>query len=259
MSRRAELLDEAILALRDETSGASDSASATRRKILLATTRRRKRRSFAVRLALPLAAVLAVSSAWAAANGGIARLGSMWSALVAPTHERSPPTATLPLPPPLAPPPGASPDPGIDAVGAPSAPTLPSPLTLPSATTAIRPDAPRRAASAPRAEIAPSQRVDREETLYHAAHDAHFVSRDPSRALAAWDAYLAEHPRGRFAPEARYNRALTLVRLGRRDDAREALRPFAGGAFGGYRQREATELLDAMGAPRPKPSARSPE
>src|SRR5690606_9995452 len=65
--------------------------------------------------------------------------------------------------------------------------------------------------------------VDPEEARYRAAHETHFVARDWSRALRAWDDYLAAYPKGRFAPEARYNRALALVRLGRRDEAREAL------------------------------------
>jgi hypothetical protein len=69
-------------------------------------------------------------------------------------------------------------------------------------------------------------------------------SRESSaRALAAWDEYLAAHPRGTFAPEARYNRALCLVRLGKLAAAVEALRPFAAGARAGYRRHEACLLL----------------
>jgi outer membrane protein assembly factor BamD (BamD/ComL family) len=84
--------------------------------------------------------------------------------------------------------------------------------------------------------------------LYAVAHHAHFAQRDPAAALRAWDRYLAVHPRGRFAPEARYNRALMLIRLGRVPEAREALTPFAEGQLGGYRQREARELLGALDA-----------
>jgi len=36
------------------------------------------------------------------------------------------------------------------------------------------------------------------------------------------------------------------LRLGRTDEAKAALRPFADGTFGGYRQREAAQLLEAM-------------
>jgi len=58
-------------------------------------------------------------------------------------------------------------------------------------------------------------------------------------ALAAWDAYLAAEPQGRFAIEARYNRALVLARLGRYRDAHAALVPFARG-----------EIASATGRPR---------
>jgi hypothetical protein len=82
--------------------------------------------------------------------------------------------------------------------------------------------------------------------LYAQAHRAHFVDRDPAAALRAWDVYLAAAPDGPLAPEARYNRALALVRLGRRAEAREALAPFAAGAYGGYRAAEARALIDAL-------------
>jgi len=80
--------------------------------------------------------------------------------------------------------------------------------------------------------------------LYAAAHRAHFIEHDPATALRAWDAYLLAAPTGPLAPEARYNRALTLVRLGRAADARRALAPFVDGT---YRAHEARELLDALG------------
>ncbi|HEY7374223.1 MAG TPA: hypothetical protein VIF57_18820 [Polyangia bacterium] len=82
-----------------------------------------------------------------------------------------------------------------------------------------------------------------EALAYERAHRAHFFESAPERALAAWDAYLAAYPRGTFAPEARYNRALCLARLGRFAAAGEALRPFAVGRFAGYRRREACTLL----------------
>ena len=87
-----------------------------------------------------------------------------------------------------------------------------------------------------------------ERATYETAHALHFEARDASGALSAWDAYLARYPAGRFAPEAHYNRALTLVRLGRRDEALDALIPFENGAFGAYRQHEASELRAALGA-----------
>jgi hypothetical protein len=84
------------------------------------------------------------------------------------------------------------------------------------------------------------------DALYAAAHRAHFEERDPAHALAAWDAYLADAPQGHFAPEATYNRALCLIRLGRTSEATQALQPFADGAYGAYRSAEAKKLLDAL-------------
>ena len=66
-----------------------------------------------------------------------------------------------------------------------------------------------------------------EESAYEAAHRAHFAERDPTKALRGWDAYLAAYPDGRFSLEARYNRALTLVRLGRTDEARDLIAALA--------------------------------
>ena len=49
-------------------------------------------------------------------------------------------------------------------------------------------------------------------------------------------------------PEATYNRALTLVRLGRNKQAVAALKPIAAGRFGDYRRHEAEALLGALSA-----------
>jgi TolA-binding protein len=87
---------------------------------------------------------------------------------------------------------------------------------------------------------------DRAHELYRVAHRSHFVEHDFVSALRAWDAYLKDAPNGRFALEARYNRALCLVRLGRSAEAREALAPFANAKVGSYRQAEASALIDAI-------------
>jgi TolA-binding protein len=88
-----------------------------------------------------------------------------------------------------------------------------------------------------------SDRADGERHAYERAHRAHFFLAAPARALTAWDEYLAAYPRGTFAPEARYNRALCLVRLGRFGAAADGLRPFAAGRPGDYRREEACRLL----------------
>jgi len=92
----------------------------------------------------------------------------------------------------------------------------------------------------------PQPKVVRAEDLYRAAHRLHFVDADMNGALAAWNRYLALAPNGPFAPEAKYNRAIALARLGRKSEAIAALRPFADGSFGDYRRDEARKLIDAL-------------
>lgn len=82
--------------------------------------------------------------------------------------------------------------------------------------------------------------------LFRRAQRLH-LNRDP-RALAAWDDYLRVAGGGPLAPEARYNRALCLVRAGRKAEAKAALAPFANGAYGAYRRTEAMQLMNALDA-----------
>ncbi len=121
----------------------------------------------------------------------------------------------------------------------PSVHTAPAQIPAPSVTTT-----PTDLAAEKPATTTPSE--PDEQALYTAAHRHHFVERNPGAALAAWDTYLRAAPRGRLAVEARYNRALCLVRLGRTAEAEAALEGFARGAYGGYRRTEAQALLDAM-------------
>jgi TolA-binding protein len=95
---------------------------------------------------------------------------------------------------------------------------------------------------------------EREARLYARAHRAHFFEDNPQAALAAWDQYLRGYPHGAFVPEARYNRAFCLLRLGQRQAAVQALRPFAAGAFADYRRQEATALLDWIARQVPDPA-----
>jgi TolA-binding protein len=86
-----------------------------------------------------------------------------------------------------------------------------------------------------------------ESRAYAPAHQAHFVDDDPARALAGWNGYLHRYPAGTFAPEARFNRALILVRLGRFDDAAQALDVVARDRASAYPHPEACALLHWLG------------
>jgi hypothetical protein len=116
---------------------------------------------------------------------------------------------------------------------------------------ASRGEGPRADASrgeAPRGEATP-QRVaqpDPELAAYRVAYDAHFHGGSPAAALAAWDAYLAAYPNGKLATDARYNRAIILVKLKRYREAADALRPLATAPEGAYRRGEAARLLNAL-------------
>jgi TolA-binding protein len=85
--------------------------------------------------------------------------------------------------------------------------------------------------------------------MYAHAHRLHFDGANPSAALLAWEDYLRAFPDGRFVPEARYNRAIDLLKLQRYAEARQALRPFASGAYGLYHRDEAVALLHAIPGP----------
>jgi len=133
----------------------------------------------------------------------------------------------------------------------------PTPALLPSASASPL-EAPTFAsapvAAAAREPATPKPVTADRDALFSEAQALHFKAKDPARALAAWDRYLASQADAGWTtlvPEARYNRAICLVRLHRTGEARAALRPFAGGTWGGYRQQEARALLDSLGDPGP--------
>lgn len=145
--------------------------------------------------------------------------------------------------------------PAIDEPAA-AAPPIVRPLRVREQVTLVRPALPPPVRPVPRAPTAhalaaqptvelPAPRSS-ELAAYRVAHEAHFRGGDPAAALAAWDAYLARYPDGELAPEARYDRALVLIKLRRFDEARAALAPFATAPAGSYRQREAARLLGAL-------------
>jgi TolA-binding protein len=260
-------LRRATRSLREEASEVTpDETERTRARVLASLAVVERRRNRAVLLFIPIAAVLAASAALAH-EGVTMRRAWGWVAqhvsgsqepvrIEAPPPDASAAKPAVPGPSEVAP--ENAPVPQTDAPAMP--PEAPSPAAQEPALAANAP-APSKAIASPPTKAAParmtaddgSTAVDESDAtglaLYRSAHRLHFVDHDYAGAVAAWDEYLRAVPRGPLVVEARYNRAIALVRLGRDTEARDALEPFAHGRVeGGYRQAEANALLDALEA-----------
>jgi hypothetical protein len=252
MTDHDDTLETAARTLREATDAPSPDAQTTRARILDAHTRSKAARPRLTWLAAAAALVLfvGVPSAWALTTGRVTR----WiEAIVGPAEidEPAPPETSRPV--------------LRDRVRRPSAPTIdpvtePTPLEpTPVEPTPVEPSLEpspveplpidRDHAEALPSDTRPAPREDTSERddrlAYQAARALELESRDPASAIDAYDAYLAAHPRGRFATEARYHRAVSLAGAGRTDEAIRALTPFT---RGGYREAEARELIEALEA-----------
>jgi hypothetical protein len=233
-------LDAAIAATKRHFQGASERADATELRILTAA-RQRTRPRRALWLA-PIAAAFVISAAFAGEVG--TRLADLGERIFGRTTAQ--PTSPAPAAPAAA---AAVASSAPAAASELSEPAVPEAAPMPSATSPVprstpRPAAPASAPSASATAAGASSAAADDLALYKQAHRAHFEEQDYARALAGWDQYLARAPRGTFALEARYNRAIALQRLGNRAAAIEALQPFADGAYGRYRQEEARQLIE---------------
>jgi hypothetical protein len=257
------MIDQARLArmaraLRQARTGRHADPARSRGDILLAVERGRRRRHVAVRAVTLLVASFLLSTAWAASDP--ARRAAFRGVIT--QWLRIEPNARLNTDPLRSPSASAYRLPARSEAPAPAEallpPLVPSATPASSAVTSRRQGEPRAsraighlgtAASAPSiAGLDALPQEDEDNRLYGVAHRAHFQRQDPALALAAWNAYLHAMPDGRFTAEARYNRALCLVRLGRASDARAELEPFAAGKFGAYRREEARRLLALLDA-----------
>jgi hypothetical protein len=202
-----------------------------------------RRRRVGLIVALQLVAAVAGVGAWAAVSGRLPPLFSRWRpgarppAPVAPAHARAPRGHREAFDPP-------APAPPPESLPAPPPPLVQSPMV----------GRPVHAAPGPfRPAVPPPDHVQATsgpEEIYARAHRAQFTLHDYAGALALWDEYLATTG-GTLGLEARWNRAIALVRLGRREPALAALAPFAAGQNEGYRQEEAQALLRVLGAAAP--------
>jgi hypothetical protein len=269
-----DAFDRAVKALRETGETSPADVARTRMRIVETLHRGERRGRRTMWVLLPIAAVLAGSTALAK-NSELGR--RVWTGvaetigILAPVEKAAPlaiakGSVGLPATAPASEPPALdeapSTPPSEVAPASPAAatadsrhqPTGPRGRPRPAATerAATPPVNPLPEAAFPAASAAslPNDGEAAALALYKNAYRLHFVDQKYAAALAAWDEYLRAYPAGRLVVEARYNRAIALVRLGRRAEAESALAPFARGEVnGGYRAREARELLDALNAP----------
>ena len=235
-----DLLKAATRALNEETADDGADGRFTRARVMASlhqgTVKRRTRLAFI----LPIAACLAAGTAWGAATG---RLPAMFHAIgrvVGYSKSSEPKSAPGKLA-------SSRATPAADPQAAPPPVNLATPAPAPVSDRRPQPSKvePTPSTKATPALSSSAAFQDADGDLYRLAHEAHFADHDYARALAGWEAYLKAAPGGRLATEARYNRAICLLRLGRDEEARRALTPFASGMMG-YRQTEARELLDEL-------------
>ncbi len=236
-----DLLKRATQALRETSDEPNLRSGLTRARLLESAERKATaRRGSSVRWVLAMAGVLVAGTALARVADQLPALVEAIAPWAAPERPEPRPKERTKAPPPHQ--------------------TVHVPAPLPDAQPAQRTSGPRKPRSQPRtnaiaiaeapAPAPPSsgtpepQAESAELALFRRAQQLH-LARDP-QALAAWDAYLHVAAHGALVPEARYNRALCLMRLLRTDEARAALAPFARGVYGAYRQAEAQQLLDAL-------------
>jgi hypothetical protein len=255
-----DLLKRATNALREETDEPELRSGLTRARLLDNAAKAQRSRGNPLRWLVPF--VLTLGAGTALAHVTHQYFPEVWNAVVPEALERSLPadeeivrratkpnqlalpTHTVPAPVPV-----PEPAPEIEATGAEreaprprpkrahapeAAQETPAPADTQTPVVTVKPSATETPAPAESAELALFRRAMK----LHAAKDR--------AAIGAWDDFLRVAPQNALATEARYNRALCLVRLGRSDDARKALAPFARGDMAGYRQREAAELIEAL-------------
>lgn len=267
-----DLLKRSGDALRNETAAPELRSGLTRARLLDSAAQQRKKRANPLRWMVPF--VLTLGAGTALAHFTHEYFPEVWNAVVPDALERSVPEAdvvrraakpkkkpeplalAVPAPAPIEPAPTPAPaiEAPVEVAPAPAIATVEPAPTRPRSKRIHAPASVERepaviadetkpvitvkpATAAPPAESA-------ELALFRRAQKLH-TAKDRG-AIAAWDDFLRVAPNSPLATEARYNRALSLIRAGRSDDARKALAPFARGDMSGYRQREATELIDAL-------------
>jgi len=223
-----DLLTRATASLRGSTAPSLPGQRGEIERIVAEVRVRARRRRRLLLLMMQIAALTLGAGAWAAASGRLSRVLAHFTPATIDVAPVPRPPARGRAPVNAAP---AAAEPAVMSGAPPAAPVLPAP--------------PRGGA---RPAAAPVTGAPHAADLYRLAHEAHFVRRDWAAAVRAWDHYLAADKTGQLVPEARFNRALALARLGRTQEAADALQLFADGEYGSYRQDDARRLLQHLTA-----------
>lgn len=244
-----DILSRATHALRDGADGVDGERNGrpTLTRVLRTVQRSRGRRRVMWIVGLQLAFGGVAVGAWAVRSGGVAALKRRFVSDDVPA--RSAPLASIAdRRPALAPPASAT-----DESGTPIAAAAPPPVASAARRAAQVPPPPaaqRRQSARDRRRIevsppaaAPIPPALTAGELYERAHQAHFVRRDFGAALELWNRYIELGGAAPLVAEARFNRAIALLQLGRPAAAVADLRPFADGDYGAYRREEARTLL----------------
>lgn len=252
MSEHDDALERALGAYASSTRGEALDSAGLRRRILSDVAAPARRAPRKLSFVLALAATFAASAAFAATQPAVREaVQRSFQSLFGAPERPAPARPALPHGNPAR---AASAVQQAPSSAPESGPAPISPGDLPVLPRASASHAPTPVASAQTPSTSPAgsgapvtspsaAAFDAQVESYRKAHRLHFGGSAPAQTLAAWDEYLAAYPDGSFATDARFNRALCLLRLGRRDEARAALGPFAEAPVGSYRQQEAASLL----------------
>ena len=234
-----------------ELEGQDAATIARRLQIPEATARTRlfhaRRKLRAILSAWGLVAVLVASAAFAASRPAVRAAAVSYVQALFGNAPRRPRQATTRAARPVAPPDLAVPTPNLTPPSTGAETAEPAPIAIDALPALTLAHGSARHATRPAPSLSNPTTTDPELAAYRAAHRTHFDGTDPAASLRAWDQYLADFAAGSFATDARFNRALCLIRLGRHAEARAALEPLADAPTGSYRQREAASLVEGLG------------
>ncbi len=246
-----DTLSRAALALRDGADGVDGederNGRPTLTRVLRTVQRARRRRRVMWIVGLQVAFGGMAVGAWAVRSGGVAALKRRFVSDDVPA--RSAPVARVAAPRPTAEPPVPASDQSATPVVVAARPPV-VPAARPAAPASLASAAQRKQSARHRSRVdvslpatAPIPPALTAAELYDRAHQEHFVRRDFGAALELWNRYLQLGGAAPLVAEARFNRAITLLQLGRPAAAAADLRPFADGDYGAYRREEAQTLL----------------